>query len=537
MADLDVYFRGGATGAMTAAASAQVRAAASAQAKAAALVRRTVPQPPVKRVLQGPPNYPTANKFPQAFLPPPKPPPPPQQKKPPAIDPLNPNTQVGPLGVENLAGPRGLAYQTSRKSDDEREDRPEFKKEIGNAPIIEKAPPRNSVINVGTTGIQRDAEGTGLKTSRGANSTIAKMLDDVEHDPIRSPERIEALRLMSNAFHQNSRNKLFKPDEFMDNPLLRTMNDLSVWSRYRKMVSDWQARKKKLGEEGRTAEGGGDGTFTGLVDTGSFSSVTSPSALSPYLVTRDESGLLTVLSAEQWIQAKYTDMHKDPALAAQVITALAVSSMYGSDSTANSQASRVVVDKNGNPVKAIASGEDLAALKRFANEAAIFQNMGEEVAIDDVLAEVVKLGFEVSAMNEANGEHGGGGGGGYRRYGGGGGGYGGYGGGGGGGQSVRLTDAAAITAFGDSVGRQRLGRSLTPEEHAQLVAYIHNAERLSSAAYYAGGEFMQVDPEAKAIEWVQNNLMREAAGQQAGNLAVAFMQMMDTTRLFGGISS
>jgi hypothetical protein len=197
-------------------------------------------------------------------------------------------------------------------------------------------------------------------------------------------------------------------------------------------VSEFADSKRKTGDQQLSNEDAGDGSFASMVDNNSFSAVTGPGNLSKWLVARDENGLLQVVSADQWIQAKYARMRHDPKYAAQMITALAATSAYGSDSTANSQRSRLVIGRDGNPVKGFPSKEDLTALKWLANEVAILQNQGDEVAIDDSVAELTKTAFNVTAGAQANGDFGDGyGGGGYRHYGGGGG-YGGYGGGGGG---------------------------------------------------------------------------------------------------------
>lgn len=363
-------------------------------------------------------------------------------------------------------------------------------------------------------------------------STIQRMVEDVEKDPVPDPARVDAVRGLAAQFKDESRLKYFTDDDLFDNPLLRLMNDMSVWSQYRRKVADWQSANRKTGGGEVSSDGdGGDGTYTGVTDGESFSSATSPSNLSPYIVSRDESGMLTVVSVDQWLQGKFTDMRKNPAYAGQVITALALMSDYGTDSSANSQASRLVTDKDGNVVKAMVDTEDLAALKRFANKVAIWQNNGDESAIEDVLVEMTQLGAEVSALNGANGEHGGsGGGGGYYRGGGGG-----YGGGGGGAAQTRYTDGAELRSLLDSIGRQRIGRSMTTEEGAAFVAYYHQLEEQTSAAYAAGQSYTMLSAEAQAIDWITSRFGGEASKQAAGNLAVDFMKLMASDNPFGSM--
>ncbi|HYE39219.1 MAG TPA: hypothetical protein VEB23_04765, partial [Ramlibacter sp.] len=282
--------------------------------------------------------------------------------------------------------------------------------------------------------------------------SVKHMLDLIKRDPLQDTQRFLAGQDLADAFRDQSKLRYFTDRELVENPLLATLNDLAVWSDYRLRLREFADSKKKSGEVELGEDDAGDGTFAGIVDNNSFSSVTSPSNLSKWLVARDENGLLQVVSAEQWIQSKWARMRHDPEYAAQMITALAVTSAYGSDSTANSQRSRLVMDKDGNPVKGFASEEDLNALKDLALQVAILQNQGDEVAIDDSIAELTKMAFDVTEGAEAAGDFGGGG---YGYGGGGGWGYGGGGGGYGGEGAVRYTDATQLTSMVSSIARQR----------------------------------------------------------------------------------
>lgn len=371
------------------------------------------------------------------------------------------------------------------------------------------------------------------------SKTIQQMLDDIKKDPLYDADRFMAGQDLANAFKADSQAKYFTDQDLTENPFLATLNDLSVWSTYRLKVAEWNKNKNKTGDSAPGLVGGtdaGDGTYTGLIDNGSFSSVTSPSNLSPYLVTREENGLLQVVTADQWIQGKFARMRNDPEYAAEMITALAMTSAYGSDSSANNQRSRVSVDAEGNPIKAFVSVEDLNALKQLANEVVILQNQGDEVAIDDSIAELVAMAAEVNDINAANGEYGGGGGGGGYGYGGGGYGGGGYGGGGGGSGAVRYTDATQLTSLVSSIARQRMGRELTPEEAQQFVQYFHGLEEQNTAAYYAGQSNTQLDPEGQAVDWITSHFAQDSAAHQYGNLAAAFMQMMGSSQFLPGVS-
>lgn len=368
--------------------------------------------------------------------------------------------------------------------------------------------------------------------------TVNHMIDLMKKDPLKDSMRMMAGQDLADAFKDASKTKYFTNEDITENPFLAALNDLSVWSDFRLRVQEFNDNKRKTGDVEYDDEETGDGTYGGQADVGSFSAATGPGNLSKWIVARDENGLLEVVSADQWIQAKYARMRNDPKYAAQMITALAVTAAYGSDSTANSQRTRLVVGRDGNPIKGFPSKKDLSALKWLANEVAILQNQGDEVAIDDSIAELTSTAFNVTAGAKAAGDLGGGGyGGGGWGYGGGGGwGGGGYGGGGGENQGVRYTDGAQLTSMVSSIARQRMGRELTPKEAAAFVAYYHKLEEQSTAQYYAGQSNTQLDPEGQAVAWVTSHFADEAAQEQFGSLTADLFAMMGGDNPFGGIS-
>lgn len=373
------------------------------------------------------------------------------------------------------------------------------------------------------------------------DKTVSHMLDLINKDPMKDGLRTAAGRDLADAFRDMSKTKYFTNEDLLDNPMLGMLNELSVWADFRIRVQDFNDSKRKTGDVELEDEETGDGSYGGQADVGSFSQATGPGNLSKWIVARDENGLLQVVSADQWIQAKYARMRHDPKYAAQMITALAVTAAYGSDSTANSQRTRLVMGKDGNPVKGFPSKKDLSALKWLANEVAILQNQGDEVAIDDSIAELTKSAFDVTAGAQAAGDLGGGGYGGYGGGGGygygGGGGYG-YGGGGGGGEgAVRFTDGTQLTSMVSSIARQRMGRELTPAESAAFVKYYHGLESSNTAAYYAGQSNTMLDPEGQAVAWVTSHFADQLAQEQFGTLAADFFAMMGGENPFGGISS
>lgn len=386
---------------------------------------------------------------------------------------------------------------------------------------------------------EQDEARKNVDNTSGADSkymkTINHMMDLLKKDPAYSSDRFMLGEDIADAFKEAAKSKYFTNDDLVENPLLGALNDLSVWADFRIRVSEFADSKRKTGDQQLSNEDSGDGSFASMVDNNSFSAVTGPGNLSKWLVARDEHGLLQVVSADQWIQAKYARMRHDPKYAAQMITALAATSAYGSDSTANSQRTRLVIGRDGNPVKGFPSKEDLTALKWLANEVAILQNQGDEVAIDDSIAELTKTAFNVTAQEAKNGDFGGG----YGGYGHGGGyGGGGYGGGGGGATgAVRYTDGTMLTSQVSSIARQRMGRELTTEEAAAFVAYYHKLEEQSTAQYYAGQSNTQLDPEGQAVAWVTSHFEDEAAQNQFGNLSVDFFALMGSSNPFGSMAS
>lgn len=549
MPDPDAYKAGGSTGALSRATQLANQRAANAARAADMLRRRTPPKPPKGKAPGKPiPAGPSARVF--------SPPPPSEIKM--HHDPFGRlvgpdgkpiqgpgfNEQVSVGGIPEILGsytnpepatltpdtttPRAVDEKTGKPgtplpgtagagyvgiADWQKRDAPEVNRYL-DLPVQQQEQVRRNV--------KETAEGGKVA------KTVNQMLDDIKKDPLQNADRFLAGQDLANAFRDDTKAKYFTDQDLTENPFLATLNDLSVWSTYRLKNAAWQERKHKmLGPEGD----GGDGTYPGLVDSGSFSDVTGAGNLSPYLVIRDEHGLLHVETADKWIQAKFAEMRHDPELAANMITAMAMTSAYGSDSTAEAQRTRIVTDANGNPVKAFVSSEDLSALKQLANQVAILQNQGDEVAIDDSIAELTAQAADVTAQEQANGDFGSGGKGGYGH---GGGGYGG--GGSGGGGAVRYTDATQLTSLVGSIGRQRMGRELTADEAAQFVAYYHGLEEQNTAAYYAGQSNTQLDPEGQAVAWVTGHFGQEAAANQYGNLAAQFVQMMGSSQFLPGVS-
>ncbi|GLY55324.1 hypothetical protein [Lentzea sp. NBRC 102530] len=359
---------------------------------------------------------------------------------------------------------------------------------------------------------------------------ITQLVEDIDKDPAITAQRKNVVRQMVELFGKDIHSRVWRTEDIAVNPVLRELTNLSTWSRYRRAVSEWQANKNKLGQE---TEDNGDGSFNSLI-TGSFSQKTGTANVPGFMVAKDKNGLLYVTDVDTWINGKISDMKKDPKLAADTITALASIQAYGSDSSSNNAASRVVVGPDGNPEKAFISNEDYTALKNMALLAVNSQTVGNEETLEDFFSSLTAQSQAV--VNDPNWEVGSdGGGGGFRRGGGGyGGGYGGGGGGGGGG-AVRYTDSEQLGAQVDAIARQRMGRSLTPEERTEFVAYYHQLEEQMTAAYYAGGSTTQLDPEGQAVGWIQSRFGVERGAYQYANMAAQFMKMIGAGGFTGAL--
>jgi hypothetical protein len=360
------------------------------------------------------------------------------------------------------------------------------------------------------------------------DTTIKDMLDDIHKDPAKDPEAERVAGILASEFKASVWGRTWSLDEVNNNPLVRELNNISIWSTYRRKVSEWQAGKNKLGTETNDS---GDGSFNTMV-TGSFSSKTGTGNVPGIMVARDEEGLLYITDVDTWINGKMADMKADPQLAADTITALASIQAYGGDSAANSAAgSRVVTDGAGNPVKAFISNEDYTALKNIALLAVNSQAAGNTETLDDFFGSLTAQSQDVyhDPQWEPPSDDGGGGGRG-------GGGYGGGGGGGGTG-SVRYTDSEQLGAQVDAIARQRMGRQLTPEEKVEFINYYHKLEETMTAAYYAGQSTTQLDPEGEAVGWMESRFEQERGKQAYGSLAGKFMQIIGSGGFSGALSS
>lgn len=332
------------------------------------------------------------------------------------------------------------------------------------------------------------------------------------------------------------------------NPVAIAIKNLGTRASYRKMFADWTKTRKgskttggglpswmpdATGEEVDAAGGLGGFMAQNQGTTGVFD--TSPE-LFDMIITRDASGVESIISAEDWVRAKVADTRVDPndspqeaaqkrRLAGNLIQTLAMADVYGSYAQKRDAAYRVVLDGSGEAVAGYLEKPDVAALQNLVAQV-INSNMSsnETFAVEDWIEAYALERDSIGRETEGPGNTGGSG---YGGYGGGGYGGGGYGGGGGGG-GYQFTSAETLKSMVDGIARSRLGRVLTAEEVAGFVAHYHSLERAFVDAYRMGADATRIEPESEAAAWIETQLMKEQAGQQAGKYVLMLRQLFAT---------
>jgi uncharacterized membrane protein YgcG len=330
------------------------------------------------------------------------------------------------------------------------------------------------------------------------------------------------------------------------NPIIVALRNLGTRAQYRIEFSAWK-KNKSAGTSmalpqalPTTAEefdqvGGLGGFLTQGSTTKTAGDFDRTPAIFGKLITRDENGVETIITAEDWIAARIADTKPLPndtpeerrrkeKLAADWIATLAFADKYNSFAQKRDAGYRVQLDSNGNPVRAYFLKPDEDALKNLAGE--ILSDMGTHNIVgpiedwiqayaearNDLAADATGIfgTGQSSSGNSGSGYYGGGG-------------YRGGGGGGGGGYSTPTTyypTEAEVLEPAEGVARARLGRGLTDEEKADFVSFFRGIE---ASVLAAGGMLARLDPQAQAIVWLQSKLDEEARGQQSGRYVVALM--------------
>lgn len=336
------------------------------------------------------------------------------------------------------------------------------------------------------------------------------------------------------------------------NPIIIALRNLGTRSQYRIQQAEWKKNKtagNSLNLPGAlptTAEefddmGGLGGFLTQSPANKTAGDFDRTPAIFGKLITRDENGVETIISAEDWVAARIADTKPLPndtpeerrrkeKLAADWIATLAFADKYNSFAQKRDAGYRVQLDSNGNPVRAYFLKPDEDALKNLAAE--ILTDMGTHNIvgpIEDWIQAYAEARQDLAA--NATGIYGTGQGSGNSGYGGGyyrGGGGGGYGGGGGGQITTYYPTEAEVLEPAEGVARARLGRGLTDDEKADFIAFFRGIE---SSVLAAGGAIGRLDPQAQAIAWLESKLNEEARGQQAGKFIVALMNAFRTGNL------
>jgi hypothetical protein len=242
------------------------------------------------------------------------------------------------------------------------------------------------------------------------------------------------------------------------------------------------------------------------------------------------------MSAEDWVRAKIADTRVDPddspaeaaqkrRLAGNLIQTLAMADVYSSYAQKRDAAYRVVLDEKGEAVAGYLEKPDVAALQNLVSQI-INSNMSsnETFAVEDWIESYALERDSIGRETEGPGNTGSSGSG-YSRGGYGGGGYGG---GGGGGSGYQFTSAETLKSMVDGIARSRLGRVLTASEVAGFVAHYHNLERAFVDSYRLGADATRVEPESEAAAWIETQLMKEQAGQQAGKYVMLLRQLLSS---------
>ena len=328
------------------------------------------------------------------------------------------------------------------------------------------------------------------------------------------------------------------------NPVVVTLKNLGTRAQYRIEQAAWKKNKSagsslplnNVGLPTSAEEFDQMGGLGGFLTQGTASKSAGDFDRTPAvfgkLITRDDNGVETIISAEDWIAARIADTKPLPndtpderrrkeRLAADWISTLAFADKYNSFAQKRDAGYRVQLDSDGNPVRAYFLKPDEDALKNLTAE--ILSDMATHNIVGPVedwisayaeqrqgLAQDATGIYGNGQSSSSGSSHGG--------YSGGG-----YGGGGGGGSGFMATDPALLKMNVDSIARARMGRSLTDAEAQEFIDYYHSIERAFFDNYRSGADSTRVDPEAQAVAWIESRMTKESAGQQAGNLLVALM--------------
>lgn len=367
----------------------------------------------------------------------------------------------------------------------------------------------------------------------GAVADTANILQGTEQDPNKDKDRKFKLTENDDAKVEGDIWAGMGPDERMDYAQLRaviergilvpgtdvfkdverSLHNVVVQARYRALVT-WAWQQQALSGDGPTGSEYG-GFFDANVLGGGEQNLYTPNVV---LWWDEASGMYSIMSKAAAVQNMIVDAKQDPAKAGRLITALLRAEIIpGANRKYAEQYLRT--DADGNFIGIWPTEyDDLVSTMVDRISSQQFSEKAPDVHVEGVWETVLRQGeqnvavMDDPALSETGyGMEGSGGGGGY-------GGYGGGGGGGGGAGSIFHTDPTAIASQADAIARARLGRALTPEEHAEFVAFFHSLETAYSNAYNAraGGVLTQPDLEGQIVAWIESRFRLEQNQETAG---------------------
>ena len=103
--------------------------------------------------------------------------------------------------------------------------------------------------------------------------------------------------------------------------------------------------------------------------------------------------------------------------------------------------------------------------------------------------------------------------------------------------AISLTDPARLRISADSIGQQMMGRKMTPEEHDQMIDFVHNLEMRNAritAGMSADGELSEdgldvniaADIDARMREWTQKQAPVETGAKDVADTYEEFSNLL-----------
>jgi hypothetical protein len=310
-------------------------------------------------------------------------------------------------------------------------------------------------------------------------------------------------------------------------PQRMELNNYAIQSEYRRYLQQWHDN----GQNGKHTADWGNGDFFSTY-SGTLDSEANDAYGPGFVLDKDPDGWFKITNVQDLQAQIEASMRKDPVAAAEMITRLTAWGAYGGAQEKYSR-NNVVLDKNGNPVKARWTKDDQVALSQFLHDVSKQQEAAKDGSElqpwQDILVTVSTQNQGIATTPGYGGDSSGGGG--YSRRGYGGGGYGGGGGGGG----ISYTDSDQLKQLINAIARARLGYALNDDQIGEFVTEYHNKEAAFVNARIAGQSGQQLDPESQAAAWIESHFRDQMAGQQ-GNTYISALANFLMNGSFGSTS-